>query len=79
MLSSVDAARKLLLAGEPTSVTVAELMAWRELARRDAEQIVRVVARDLGMTTTAMAPSTLVRSALRRREHRQSRVALRLL
>ena len=76
---STDAARKLLVAGEPTSVAVAELMAWRDLSRGDAELVVGAVARDLGISTAVMTPSTRRRSPRVWRDHRRSRVALRLL
>ena len=79
MLSNADAARRLLVAGEPTSVAVAELMAWRDLTRDDAELVVRVVARDLGIGTAALAPSPRRRGARRWRDHGRSRPALRLL
>jgi hypothetical protein len=78
MLSTVEAARRLLAAGEPTSVAVAELMAWRDLRRGDAELIVRAVARDLGIATAVVAPPAR-RSMRRWRDHGPSRVALRLL
>ena len=79
MLSNTDAARRLLVAGEPTSVAVAELMAWRDLTRGDAELVVAGAARELGICTAVMAPSTRRRSAGVRRDTRRSRVALRLL
>jgi hypothetical protein len=79
VLSTVEAARRLLAAGEPTSVAVAELMAWRDLRRTDAELIVRAVARDLGIATAVVTPSTRRRTTRRWRDVRRSRVAVRLL
>ena len=47
MLTTREAAQRMLDAGEPEPVAVAELMALRGLPRSDAEMTVRVVAREI--------------------------------
>ena len=47
MLTTREAAQRMLDAGEPAPVAVAELMALRDLPRSDAEMTVRVVAREI--------------------------------
>lgn len=47
MLSNCEAAQRLLDAGEPEAVAVAELMDLRHLSRSEAEMTIRVVAREI--------------------------------
>ena len=88
MLSTREAARLLLDAGEPEEVAVAELMDLRSVSRADAEMTVRVVAREVAGTrrprrTNRPAPTRATAPASARRDRQggvtPGRFVLRLL